>query len=168
MTWTEHDKANIKAMWEAGDSASLIADRLRTSRNAIIGLVFRNKWVSPNQHGIRPAKPAGKVKRVVPYNVMKRVSRASSPVRQAPLEPDPEPTVDDMAIPLEQRRTLLQLSDKVCHWPVGDSKSADFFFCGAPPIDDCSYCGPHYRRSIQPARPRWMRSFSLQKISVRL
>ena len=168
MTWTELDKATIKGMWEAGDSASLIADRLRTTRNAIIGLVFRNKWVSPNQHGIRPAKPAGKVKRVVPYNVMKRVSRASSPTPQPPMEADPEPSIDDLAIPIEQRRTMMQLTARTCRWPVGDTKSPDFFYCGAEPQEGESYCGPHCRRAFTPRQPPKPHSFSLQKMSVRL
>ena len=169
MTWTELDKATIKGMWEAGDSASLIADRLRTTRNAIIGLVFRNKWVSPNQHGIRPAKPAGKVKRVVPYNVMKRVSRASSPTPQPPMEADPEPSIDDLAIPIEQRKSVMQLTDHTCRFPIGSpGEGGDLFFCGAEPLVGKPYCGPHFRRTRAPPTDRQPHSFQLVKTSSRL
>lgn len=51
-------------------------------------------------------------------------------------------------IPFEQRRTLLELRNNDCRWPYGDKPSdPDFFFCGGPKIEGCSYCDMHHRIS---------------------
>ncbi len=51
-------------------------------------------------------------------------------------------------IPLEQRKTLLQLTEKTCHWPVGDPGSPDFFFCGGESANDQPYCSFHAPRGL--------------------
>ena len=167
--WTESQKAFVKEKWEAGVSARTIAIELGTSRNAICGLVNRNKWRTPNIVANRPPREK-KVARVVPYNIQQTMERRRSPTPQPPLERDPAPTIDDMAIPMEQRCSLMQLTDKTCRFPVGYPGSPDFFFCGALPRDDSPYCTGHHWRTTQPLRygvpaPH---SFSLVKSSVRL
>jgi len=161
MTWTAEDKAKIKPRWEAGESASSLAAAFRCTRNAISGLVNRNGWVTPNKH-LAPGLRKPKMRAVV--NLYKALSRASSPVPQPPLEPDTEPTIEDLAIPAEQRRSIQQLTKHTCHWPVGSG--ADLFFCGAAPMEDKPYCPGHYRRSILPRYTTKPHSFSLQKLSV--
>ena len=42
---------------------------------------------------------------------------------------EPEPEMLDNVIPIGQRRTLLELTEQTCRWPIGDPGSADFFFC---------------------------------------
>jgi GcrA cell cycle regulator len=72
---------------------------------------------------------------------------------------EPEPEL--LEIPVEQRKTLLQLSEATCRWPVGDPGSADFFFCGGPSTESTPYCSYHSRIAFQPAsdRRREKRSF---------
>jgi hypothetical protein len=64
---------------------------------------------------------------------------------------DANPYVDDpgidAAIPHAQRRSLLELTDDTCRWPVGDPCAADFFFCGAPPLPGKPYCAAHCARA---------------------
>lgn len=50
-------------------------------------------------------------------------------------------------IPMAQRKTLLELSERTCKWPVGDPQAEDFHFCGAPPIAGKPYCKTHDKRS---------------------
>ena len=57
-------------------------------------------------------------------------------------------------IPVEQRKTLLQLSERTCHWPVGDPSGPDFFFCGGDSAEDQPYCSFHCRVAYQPASDR--------------
>jgi GcrA cell cycle regulator len=56
-------------------------------------------------------------------------------------------------IPRRQGLTLLELTSSSCHWPLGDPKTADFFFCGAT-TDVQPYCKVHrvvaYRAPAQP------------------
>ena len=156
--WSEADKETVRALWISGKSAAFIADKFKSTRSAVCGLANRQGWITPNAPSLRPKKTP----RLVPFNVTKASRRASSPTPQPPMEPDPEPTVDDLAIPLEQRRTLLQLGPGHCRWPVG-SPGDGLFFCGAVPLEERSYCAAHYRRSIQPPSRRRPHSFSLAK-----
>jgi len=49
----------------------------------------------------------------------------------------------DDEIPVEQRRTVLQLTSKTCAWPVGDPKLPGFFFCGGETHNEECYCKRH-------------------------
>jgi GcrA cell cycle regulator len=40
-------------------------------------------------------------------------------------------------IPIGQRRSLTELTEQTCHWPIGDPGSSDFIFCGAIPSPAC-------------------------------
>ena len=173
LPWTEEDKKIVRAMWESGkSSATEIAGIFKTTRGAIAGLCDRNKWETPNKRcgGRKLGEP--QAKRIVPVNIKRRIERVSSPQPLPPLEPDPEPSVFDLAIPVEQRKTILELTDKVCHFPVGTPGEGNFFYCGAESLNGFSYCFHHYRRSIDPEKRLRKRkpphSFTLQKISVRL
>ena len=71
-------------------------------------------------------------------------------------EPQPEfksdgfdgtPTEWDLQIPVEQRIGLLKLTNKTCHWPVGEPRDPGFFFCGAVVHEEEPYCADHCRRA---------------------
>ena len=69
---------------------------------------------------------------------------------------DIEPEPELIEIPLEQRKTLLQLTEKTCRWPVGDPGGTDFFFCGGDtanesPIAPIIAALPISRRTIAAA-----------------
>jgi GcrA cell cycle regulator len=170
--WTESQKAFVKEKWEAGISAGTISAELGTTRSAIIGLVHRNHWITPNTIASRTSHNPREKKepRQVPYNIQRALERGNSPSPQPPLERDPAPTVDDLAIPMEQRRTLMDLTSKTCRFPVGNPGSANFFFCGAEPMEGRPYCRAHFLRATQPLRynPPQPHSFSLAKNAVRL
>ncbi len=59
-----------------------------------------------------------------------------------------------LEIPMEQPKTCSQLSEKTCHWPVGDPSTPDFFFCGGESANDQPYCTFHCRVAFQPASDR--------------
>ena len=78
-----------------------------------------------------PPRPRPRPRKARSSGHMMRVSRASMRGNTAlayDYEVEPEPEL--IEIPIEQRKTLLQLTEKTCHWPIGDPGSADFFFCG--------------------------------------
>jgi len=58
----------------------------------------------------------------------------------------------DARIPRRQRRSLFELSDDTCRWPVGDPRFSRFFFCGAQPLRNKPYCAEHAARAAW--RPR--------------
>ena len=57
------------------------------------------------------------------------------------------PQVQELFIPVEQRLTLLQLSEETCKWPIGDPLTPDFYFCGQHSEEGKPYCEFHSRRA---------------------
>jgi GcrA cell cycle regulator len=152
MSWTDERVEMLKKLWADGLSASQIAAELGgITRNAVIGKVHRlglsGRAKSPSSSSPRPRKARS--------SGMMRVSRPSMRGNTAlayEYELEPEPEVID--IPLEQRKTLLQLTEKTCRWPVGDPGSTEFYFCGGDSVNELPYCSYHSRIAYQPANER--------------
>jgi GcrA cell cycle regulator len=51
------------------------------------------------------------------------------------------------AIPVSQRRQLLELNGTLCHFPYGDPLEEGFFFCGGAAGSGLPYCKFHHRIS---------------------
>jgi GcrA cell cycle regulator len=153
MSWTDERVELLKKLWADGLSASQIAAELGgVTRNAVIGKVHRlglsGRAKSPSSSSPRPRKARSS-------SHMLRVSRTSIRGNNAlayDYAAEPEPEL--IEIPLEQRKTLLQLSDATCRWPVGDPGSTDFFFCGGASNEGSPYCTYHSRVAYQPASDR--------------
>lgn len=71
--------------------------------------------------------------------------------------PDPA-SIDADAIPVEQRKTLLELTPHSCRWPFGDPQTPEFFYCGAHTADNAAgipYCRTHSRIAYnRPPKPQ--------------
>jgi GcrA cell cycle regulator len=158
MNWTDERVETLKKLWADGLSASQIAAELGgITRNAVIGKVHRlglsGRAKSPSSAAPRPRKAR-------PHSQhMLRVSRPSMRGNTAlahsyELDVEPEPELIDNVIPIGQRRTLLELTEETCRWPIGDPGHADFFFCGGPSISSLPYCAYHSRVAYQPANIR--------------
>jgi GcrA cell cycle regulator len=70
------------------------------------------------------------------------------PRRLVPAKPSPE---------IAGKTSLLDLSDKVCRWPMGHPGEADFHFCGEPVNPGFPYCVEHCGRAYQAQLPRGVR-----------
>jgi GcrA cell cycle regulator len=70
------------------------------------------------------------------------------------MDQEPEPELIENIIPIGQRRTLLELNEDTCRWPIGDPATTEFFFCGGKPLDGLPYCNYHSRAAYQPANER--------------
>ena len=51
-----------------------------------------------------------------------------------------------------QPLTLLSMTERMCKWPFGDPKKADFHFCGRPVAATITYCPEHRSIAYQAAR----------------
>lgn len=159
MGWTDERVELLKKLWADGLSASQIAAELGgITRNAVIGKVHRlglsGRAKSPSSAAPRPRKARAPG--------MLRVSRPTMRGNTAlAFEYEPEPEPELIEIPIEQRKTLLQLNERTCRWPIGDPGSTDFFFCGGESANELPYCAYHSRVAYQPAneRRREKRSF---------
>ena len=70
------------------------------------------------------------------------------PRRLVPAKPSPD---------IADKTSLLELSDKVCRWPMGHPGEPDFHFCGEPVNPGFPYCVEHCGRAYQAQLPRGVR-----------
>lgn len=68
--------------------------------------------------------------------------------RLVPAKPDPS---------IADKTSLLDLSDKVCRWPMGHPGEPDFHFCGVSVNPGFPYCVEHCGRAYQAQLPRGVR-----------
>jgi GcrA cell cycle regulator len=155
MSWTDERVDLLKKLWADGLSASQIAAELGgITRNAVIGKVHRlglsGRAKSPSSSTPRPRKART-------HSHMMRVSRPAMRGNTAlayDYDVETEPELIDNVIPIGQRRTIMELNEETCRWPIGDPGTADFFFCGGQTLTGLPYCAYHSRVAYQPANMR--------------
>ena len=64
------------------------------------------------------------------------------------------PPVEELVIPLAERKTIQTLLESSCRWPIGDPQEEEFHFCGKGKVHGLPYCEFHARRAFQPPQPR--------------
>ncbi|HEY0234545.1 MAG TPA: GcrA family cell cycle regulator [Afipia sp.] len=157
ISWTDDRVEQLKKLWESGLSASQIAAELgNITRNAVIGKVHR---LGLSGRAKSPSSAAPRQRKVRPAQNMMRISRPMSRGNTAlahvfEVEAEPDPIAFDNVVPMSQRRSLLELTEDTCHWPIGDPSSLEFFFCGGKAVASLPYCAHHSRVAYQPASER--------------
>lgn len=163
MSWTDERVELLSKLWSEGLSASQIAGELGgVTRNAVIGKVHRlglsGRGKAPAQSKPRRTRQT----RAAPRRTVVQATVGNAALQQV-FEEDTEPahmpqvrtaTIDSIVIPMEQRRSILTLSEQTCKWPVGDPGAEDFYFCGANCDVATPYCEAHSRVAYQPATDR--------------
>ncbi len=156
MGWTDERVELLKKLWAEGLSASQIAAELGgITRNAVIGKVHRlglsGRAKSPSSSAPRPRKARSPSM----MRIQRPAARGNTALAHAfDYEAEAEPEFVDNVIPMGQRRTILELTEDTCRWPVGDPGSPDFFFCGGQTSNTAPYCSHHCRIAYQPASDR--------------
>jgi GcrA cell cycle regulator len=160
-TWTDERVELLKKLWSDGLSASQIAAELgNVTRNAVIGKVHRlglsgrakDKAATTAQ---RPRKPARVPSAPAPIAPAHCGNVLVSPLPQPLVEAEPEVAVaEEVAIPMSERVTIMDLRESMCRWPMGDPTKPEFRFCGARSITGLPYCNHHARIAYQPVADR--------------
>jgi GcrA cell cycle regulator len=170
-TWPDPRVEVVKKLWEAGLSASQIADEVclspfhllpTVSRNAVIGVIHRRGWggrlKNPSPATSRQRAPRRSVyaAAVTPgHNLKTAATRGNTALAEAfEVEMEPDVVAYDNVIPIVQRLTLMELTDATCKWPIGDPQNDGFFFCGGKALQSLPYCAHHSRIAYQPASDR--------------
>ena len=158
MSWTDDRIALLKSYWEAGMTASQIAEALGegVSRNAVIGKAHRlGLEARPSPVKVTEAAAA------VIEAVVAAAEGAFEGAVEALTAKDP-PRRPSRAAPAKPgkpaKTTLLDLSEKVCKWPIGHPGETDFHFCGKPAQASFPYCTEHCAIAYQAQLPRRDRS----------
>ena len=152
-TWDDDRIALLTKMVSESYAARVIAERLGTTRNAVLGKCHRlgiTAPIKPSSHHVKPKKlKHPKPKPIVTFGNAK-ATRVYSSVQTA------QPQL--RCVPVEPRNvTLYELNQSTeCHYIPGD----DLLYCGHPSLEGKSYCGPHYavtREEPRPRKDRWFR-----------
>ena len=145
--------ARIRDLAAQGLSAADIAGAIGgVSRNSVIGLLRRKgiALTGANANKSRAAKSVHQQKKVRATR-----NRPFAPKFDVPpqvIEALPTTSADDLAIPRDRLKTLLELETGMCKWPIGES--SPFLFCAAPALDNRPYCPSHSRRAYNPSAYR--------------
>lgn len=159
--WTDERIESLRKYRHEGLSAAGIAAALGggLTRNAVIGKLHRlglrtePRAPSPRSHPKHRIKPQGRA--IAGSRIAARTRGDPNMVTlidAIAFEPPLDGAAFDAAIPQSQRRTLLELREGECKWPVGEG--AEMFFCAAEQHGSLPYCYHHSLRAYQPAAPR--------------
>jgi GcrA cell cycle regulator len=166
ISWTD-DRINLlKRMWKEGKSAADIAKSLGkgVTRNAVIGKAHRmglsgrpspikapepKKAAAPPKKAVKPAPP--------PPPPKKAAKPAPAPAKPNPVlarEVEEMKKVEKEAVPEGGGVPLIDLTERMCKWPIGDPKEADFTFCGRGIRQGTPYCPAHAAAAYQTSSRR--------------
>jgi GcrA cell cycle regulator len=182
MSWTDSRVDHLKSLWDEGSTASQIADAIGgVSRNAVIGKAHRlglqprlsprhnleevskRRTSPPRAKAAAPALPdaAASPPRVTkPAKVERDAAPAATASQKWPIPPAKPPAPPRRSVPakpsaeIRGKTGLLDLTDKICKWPIGHPGEADFHFCGDAVNSRFPYCPSHCAVAYQVAKPR--------------
>ena len=134
--WTRERIALLKKFWAEGETATAIAMRLRMSKSAVLGKVFRLR--------LRPAATATTAAARRNTKILSRRHKSRSPNKHR-VKP-----AAAAAPAIASGKTLFELTNDSCRWPHGQPGTKTLHFCGAPGADlegGRPYCEHHARRA---------------------
>ena len=139
MSWTDEKVEKLKNLWTKGHTASQIAEALGdTTRNAVIGKAHRL-----NLEARAPSKGSGT-----------SISKENRPVRRGPAPTSRKAKFQSILLDKnfepENPKSLENLTDETCKWPIGHPNEKSFYFCGRSSLKDFSYCKLHLLYAYQP------------------
>jgi GcrA cell cycle regulator len=175
VSWTDERINTLKKMWQSGKSASEIAEKLGgVTRNAVIGKAHRlglsgrpspikvqpkkakaaapapkkalppKAAMPPKKQVIAPAKPVAAAPKIAP-KTHHSSGKSLPPTEAAPLAALANAT----SRPDGKIISILEVSERLCRWPVGDPREPGFGYCGSDAANGHVYCAEHVAIAFQ-------------------
>lgn len=164
MSWTDERINTLKKMWKEGKSAAEIAKVLGkgVTRNAVIGKAHRmglSGRPSPIKKPVAPKKETVvRAKEKISATPTKPLAKkaAPAPVKNPLLTKEAEEIkkMDREAVQIGGGVALIDLSERMCKWPIGDPRDDDFSFCGRTIRPGTPYCPEHAAMAYQTSSRR--------------
>mgnify|MGYP001156767915 FL=1 len=140
MSWTSEKVEKLKELWSKGHTASQIAEMLGdTTRNAVIGKAHRL-----NLEARAPSKQSNVSRTKENKQIIRRSTAPMS--RKAKFQS----ILLDKNFEAENPKSLEELTEETCKWPIGHPNEEKFYFCGRKPEGEFPYCKLHVLYAFQP------------------
>jgi len=140
MSWTSEKVEKLKELWSKGYTASQIAEKLgETTRNAVIGKAHRL-----NLEARAPSKQTNSPRSKDSKQIVRKSSAPMS--RKAKFQS----ILLDKNFEAENPKSLEELTEETCKWPIGHPNEEKFYFCGRKPEGEFPYCKLHVLYAFQP------------------
>ena len=138
MSWTPEKIEKLRKLWGKGNTASQIASIIgNVTRNAVIGKAYRLNLAAksiPKNNNFKLTSQNQENNKQLGRKTRK------SKFKSLLLDKDFEQ---------ENPKSLEELHDEVCRWPIGHPDEPDFYFCGRKSVKDFSYCKLHILYAFQ-------------------
>ena len=138
MGWTPDQVIKLKELYGKGNTAGQIAAIIGKTRNSIIGKGYMLKLSAKSIPKNNNFKQAPRLQ-----------ENAEQPKRKTYKSKFKSILLDKNFEP-ENPKSLEELHDEICRWPIGHPNETDFYFCGRKSMKDFSYCKLHVLYAFQP------------------
>ncbi|MGE9266431.1 GcrA family cell cycle regulator [Escherichia coli] len=145
--WSDEAVARMTSMALDGQSGSVIARELGTTRSAVLGKMFRLNMKTASKTS---ASLVGKITKHT-FNstnlAVKKASRALDPMFEAP-----KPAITTKEYEADcLRLSILKCGARQCRYEVDSpAQGGEYRFCGRETTDGQSWCAHHHARVYQP------------------
>ena len=141
MSWNAEKEKKLKELWTKGHTASQIASLLgETTRNAVIGKAHRLNLEARAVSRKSNSHTNNKENNTTPIIKTQKLGRKAR-FKSLLLDKNFEP---------KNPKTLEELNDETCRWPIGHPYEENFYFCGRKSLDKFPYCKLHVLYAFQP------------------
>lgn len=167
MSWTDERVETLTKMWKDGRSAAEIAKELGgVTRNAVIGKAHR-LGLSGRSSPIKKKTKEETKKAVKTATATKTTATAKKPTEKKKAAGEKKgataaqqkiiaAAIKEAAAEVDRELAggvaLLDLTEKLCRWPIGDPQESDFHFCGLASMPNLPYCEEHAALAYQTPR----------------
>ena len=139
MSWTPEKVSKLKELWGKGNTAGQIATIIgEVTRNAVIGKAYRLKLTEKSFS-----------KNINSKQISQNLENAPQPEKKTRRSKFKSLLLDKNFEP-ENPKSLEELNDEICRWPIGHPDEPNFYFCGRKSMKDFSYCKLHVLYAFQP------------------
>lgn len=154
--WPADKEDRLRVLWAEKATARAIGLELKVSRSAVIGKAHRMELpahANPPRGRAAGApskprqRPAG-----APSNPVGMLDAFRAKANQRPPQPVLE-AIDMVPETSPDARSLMELTDNTCRWPLGPEPATQTF-CGSEPFPGLPYCSRHACLAYKPhSRP---------------
>jgi hypothetical protein len=148
--WDSTSLARVKDLYREGVSTRQIAITISAEfqsvgRNAVIGIIHRNKFESPMSKTHKLVGARSNLAPVPRKRTREDAAKDNGPPKSKPIA---LPAVEgDALLAFGTPCRLVELRAQSCRWPLGVK---DFMFCNAEQIEGFPYCERHRATSSRP------------------